>query len=319
MVPQMSTSAAGGPAPPPPPAPAPDDPHPPPPASSSLTPPQASALLSSFASFLTVALHTLLRHRALYPPETFLLAAAYGLPIYQSRHPDVCAWVRDAVAAAALQLRRGAVRSLALVVHEPRRLRVVERWVFDLAGFPREDLDGDDDDGRGGGGGGVGGGGGGKGKGKSLAAVERRRKKRMMTYGGWDDDDEAMRAVNWTDVNEALRGALRRIVYAAETKPPPPDGSTFTLAIELRDEAPAPIELWIPSQPDLQPPTPSNPSTGSALGGASTTPIRAVQAGPLFFECWYEEGKEDDATAAMAASTQDSDAMEDETQSSMYQ
>ncbi|OAQ88002.1 HORMA domain-containing protein [Purpureocillium lilacinum] len=306
-----SSAAAAGPAPPP----TDDDTAaaaaaPPPP---TLSPPQTSALLSSFAAFLTISLHTLLRHRRLYPPETFLLATAYNLPVYQSRHPDVCAWVRDAVAAALPQLRHGAVRALALVVHHPHDLAVAERWVFDLSGFPREDLD----QGRGGVGGGGGAAGGGsnrKGKGVGAAAEERRRR---MVYGGWGDDDDAEGAINWADVNEALRGALRRIAYAAETTPPPPEGCTFTLAIELHDEAPAPIahpQLWIPSQPDLQPPTPRNPSTGSALGGSSTTPIRAVQAGPLFFECWYEQGKEEDKAAA---STQDSDAMGD-SQFSMY-
>ncbi|KAL3965589.1 hypothetical protein ACCO45_002593 [Purpureocillium lilacinum] len=283
-----SSAAAAGPAPPP----TDDDTAaaaaaPPPP---TLSPPQTSALLSSFAAFLTISLHTLLRHRRLYPPETFLLATAYNLPVYQSRHPDVCAWVRDAVAAALPQLRHGAVRALALVVHHPHDLAVAERWVFDLSGFPREDLD----QGRGGVGGGGGAAGGGsnrKGKGVGAAAEERRRR---MVYGRAAQD--------------SLRG---------RDDPPPPEGCTFTLAIELHDEAPAPIEhpqLWIPSQPDLQPPTPRNPSTGSALGGSSTTPIRAVQAGPLFFECWYEQGKEEDKAAA---STQDSDAMGD-SQFSMY-
>ncbi|UNI13328.1 hypothetical protein JDV02_000083 [Purpureocillium takamizusanense] len=239
----MSTSAAAaaaGPAPPP------DDSDD---APISLPPPQTSALLSSFAAFLTIALHTLLRHRRLYPPETFLLATAYNLPAYQSRHPDVCAWVRDAVAAVLPQLRRGAVRTVALVVHHPDDLAVAERWVFDLSGFPREDLD---DQGRGadgGGGGAVGGGGGGgwnrKGRGGvgAAAAEERRRRRMVMLYRGMGGDDDDDGAVNWTDVNEAFRGALRRIAYAAETNPPPPEGSTFTLAIELHDEAPAPIEV----------------------------------------------------------------------------
>lgn len=40
-----------------------------------------------------------------------------------------------------------------------------------------------------------------------------------MVYGGWGDDDDAEGAINWADVNEALRGALRRIAYAAETTP----------------------------------------------------------------------------------------------------
>jgi len=74
-----------------------------------------------------------------------------------------------------------------------------------------------------------------------------------MVYGGWGDDDDAEGAINWADVNEALRGALRRIAYAAETTPPPPEGCTFTLAIELHDEAPAPIEVCEVPPPFLHP------------------------------------------------------------------
>ncbi|KAG6017233.1 hypothetical protein E4U41_004253, partial [Claviceps citrina] len=63
---------------------------------SHLVPSQASFLLSSFTNFLTVALHSILYHRALYPPASFLTARAYNLPVHQSRHPAVCAWIRDA-------------------------------------------------------------------------------------------------------------------------------------------------------------------------------------------------------------------------------
>ena len=45
---------------------------------------------------------------------------------------------------------------------------------------------------------------------------------------------------------------------------------------------------WIPTEPNLQKPH------GKDLGGAKTTPIRSVEAGPLFFECWLEEGRAKD-------------------------
>jgi len=35
----------------------------------------------------------------------------------------------------------------------------------------------------------------------------------------------------------------------------------------------------------------SGPAEGADLGGARTTPIRAVEAGVLRFEMWVEEGK----------------------------
>lgn len=180
-------------------------------AAAALPPAQASALLSAFAAFLTVALHSLLYHRRLYPPASFLLARAYNLPVRQSRHPAVCAWVRDAVAAVAAQLRAAAARRVAIAVHAPAAARrVVERWVFDLRGFPAD---------------------------PGLV--------RVAPADAADPDPDA-RPLNWTDVHEALRAALRRLAHVAEALPPPPDGSTFTLAIELADGAPAPIRVRAP-------------------------------------------------------------------------
>ncbi|KAJ4011731.1 hypothetical protein NW752_008742 [Fusarium irregulare] len=222
-------------------------------------PAAASHLISSFTTFLTLTIHTLLYHRGLYPATTFLTTRALNLPVHQSRHPGLCTWINDAIAALSAQLRKGTVKRVAVVMHAAHTFDVLERWVFDVAAFP----------------------------------------------GGWGDRDQMtynpalvegvdeQSGVNWTDVSQALRGALRRVSHEAEKMTPLPEGSTFTLAVELRDEANAPIghsQDWIPSQPHLQPPTDTSLSQGSSLGGQSTTPIRAVKAGPLFFECWIEQG-----------------------------
>lgn len=50
-------------------------------------------------------------------------------------------------------------------------------------------------------------------------------------------------------------------------------------------------QKFIPSEPNLQPTSGSFPTLGTDLGGNKTTPVRSVQAGPLYFECWLEEGK----------------------------
>ncbi|CAF3510769.1 unnamed protein product [Fusarium graminearum] len=196
---------------------------------------QASHLLSSFTTFLTLTLHTLLYHRGLYPATTFLTARALNLPVHQSRHPG-----------------------LSIVMHAAKTFDVLERWVFDVETFP-----------------------------VGWGDREERNYNPVLVEGV---DEEG--GVNWTDVNEALRGALRRISHAAEMLSALPEGSTFTLAVELRDGASAPIghpQHWIPSQPNLQPPTDTSLNQGSAIGGQNTTPIRSVQAGPLFFECWIEQ------------------------------
>lgn len=47
---------------------------------------------------------------------------------------------------------------------------------------------------------------------------------------------------------------------------------------------------WIPSEPNLQPPTKRKPYQGESLKGIATKPVRSVRADPLFFECWLELG-----------------------------
>ncbi|KAL0930559.1 mitotic spindle checkpoint protein [Colletotrichum truncatum] len=243
----------------------------------SVSRPQANKLLTSFTEFLTLTVHTILYHRGLYPQQTFLMTKAHNLPVPQSRHPALCEWINSALAAIQDQLALGSVAKVCIVIHSPGTMAVVERWIFDVTNFPGWVT--------------------GKGKDRLVAGQRFQRRE--------DDDDDG--SVNWVDVNEAYRGALRRIAYAGEMKGHLPEGCTFTMAVELRDEAPAPIghpQPWIPSEPSLQPASSSNPIPGANIGGASTTPLRSVEAGPLFFECWVEEGKDDLSQSPPA--TQDS-------------
>ncbi|KAJ2976848.1 hypothetical protein NQ176_g4705 [Zarea fungicola] len=247
---------------------------------SSITADQAARLLSSFSSFLTVAIHSLLYHRALYPTTSFLTSRAYNLSVHQSRHPGVCTWVTDAVAAVTAQIRTGTARAVVLSIHAPQSMTVLERWVFDLQSFPASWGDATDE--REGGGGGdlhaapvidqlsvgpsaVG-----------AAPVVMEEVEDQLAEG---EDD-----LNWTDVNEALRGALQRLAYAAEKSPPLPARCTFTLAMELREESLAPIghpQPWIPAE--------HKDGSEPRQRDLATAPIRSVRAGPLFFECWLEK------------------------------
>ncbi|KAK8010724.1 REV7-like protein [Apiospora arundinis] len=249
-----------------------------------VTLPQASHLLTSFTHFLTVAIHNILYYRSLYPAATFLKARAYNLAVHQSRHPGVCTWVGDAVSAIRTQLIQGTVERIALVIHAPGA-QVLERWMFDLRAFPaftgvkeqqppapngdvgtsRRD---EEDDGVGPGGPG------------SIQAAE--------TMGSSDK-------INWTDVDEGFRAAVWRMASAAEQLPPLPERCTYTVAVELRDGSEAPIgypQHWIPSQPNLQPQSKARLEAGRDIGGVKTAAIRTVEAGPLYFDCWVELGKE---------------------------
>ena len=57
------------------------------------------AVVSAFIDFLTVAIHTILYERDIYPRTSFLKARKYNYPVRQSRHPKVCSWIQDAVSA----------------------------------------------------------------------------------------------------------------------------------------------------------------------------------------------------------------------------
>lgn len=57
------------------------------------------AVVSAYSDFLTVAIHTILYERNIYPQASFIKARKYNLPVRQSRHPKVCKWIQDAVAA----------------------------------------------------------------------------------------------------------------------------------------------------------------------------------------------------------------------------
>lgn len=289
---------------------------------------EARTLLQSFTSFLTVCIHTVLYYRNIYPKQTFLSAKAFNLPVHQSRHPKVCSWVNDAVDAVMAQISKGSVERVAVVIHSPTSSSsspkvssaqqpaagsVLERWMFDVSHFPswpggtealrnlrvegedhhqQDDEEiGEDENGSG----------------------EDNPADGLVGGGGAADNDIPSTVINWTDVDEQLRGAVRQLAYAGESMGALPGGCTFTVAVELRDKAKAPIghpQPWVPSQPGLQPKHPRNRQEGEwhDVGGASTTPIRAIEAGPLFLECWVEESKAKEALRTTQSQTAQSSA-----------
>ncbi|KAI2636082.1 HORMA domain-containing protein [Xylaria nigripes] len=244
--------------------------------------PHASHLLTTFIHFLTVCIHNILFYRGIYPATTFLTSRAYNLPVHQSRHPAVCSWIRDAVDAVRAQIAQGAAERLAVVLYDGAGA-VMERWMFDVARFPVwRGVPSDDKE---------------KGKAWDREADDEDASgdgEGITDRAGIAGEEPTQSKVNWTNVDEELRAAVRRLAYAGEKMAPLPDGCTFTIALELRDDAEAPIghpQPWIPTQSNLQTTSRDQQTPGEDVGGAKTTPLRAVEAGPLFFECWVEEGK----------------------------
>lgn len=217
--------------------------------------PNFAALVTAFCDFLTVAIHSILFERKLYPPESFIAARKYNYVVRQSRHPKVCQWITDVVAAVETELLKGTIARVALVIfslkHQP-----LERFLFDLSKFPwvpKED--------------------------------------RLTTFE---------RDISIVDIDEQFRAVMAKLRVSCLNLKPLPESSTFTLAIELKDSADPPIghpQPWIPTEPALQKQVVNRDGElaetrkGDDLGGAQTTPIRAVDAGDLAFEMWIEESR----------------------------
>jgi len=161
------------------------------------------SILQTFTDFLTVAIHTILYERALYPSSTFISARKYNFPVRQNRHPKVCSWINDAVSNVSALLLKGTVRRVVVVIFN-EDMDVMERYLFDVERFPVVDPK------------------------EALTEFEAR-------------DGQGDLKISVTDIEEQLRATIRRLSYACSRMGPLPEGCTFTVAVELRDQAEPPI------------------------------------------------------------------------------
>lgn len=173
-------------------------------------------LTTHFTDFLTTAIHTILYERTIYPQTSFLSARKYNLPVRQNRHPRVCEWINDAVAAVESELLKCTVDMVAVMIYDKKN-QPKERYVFDVSRFPvisSADLD------------------------------------IPMVRGSLNDQDNG--ALPVIDMEEHFRAALTRLASCSSMLGSLPQGCTFTVAIELRRDGLAPVthpQPWIPAQP----------------------------------------------------------------------
>ncbi|KAK0120513.1 hypothetical protein ONS96_010722 [Cadophora gregata f. sp. sojae] len=240
------------------------------------------SLQQTFTSFLTVALHTILYTRELYPPSTFITTRAYNFPVHQSRHPSVCEWINSAVAAVGVLLQKGTVKRIVIPVFSEEGV-VMERFMFDVERFPVV------------------------GEKEKLVEFEARDANpnnpnskpnpNPNTDGAQQPQPQLKAGVKRADIEEQLRGTIRRLDYACSRLSPLPENCTYSIAVELRDEPDVepPIghpQPWIPSEPSLQTGEKGESETiGKDLGGVRTVPVRLVEAGEFVLEAWVEEGR----------------------------
>jgi mitotic spindle assembly checkpoint protein MAD2B len=211
------------------------------------------ALHRTLADFLTVAIHTIIYTRELYPASTFLTARAYNFPVHQNRHPAVCAWINSSITSLTPLLASNSVSRVVIVIYSSS-LEVLERYLFDISRFP---------------------------------VVDEKEK-----YTEFEGADRGMS--NIVDVEEQLRATIGKLEHTGRKLGRLPDNCTYTMAVELRDEADPPIghpQPWIPSEPGLQTGDDGGSATiGKDLGGVKSTPVRLVEAGDFILETWVEEG-----------------------------
>jgi mitotic spindle assembly checkpoint protein MAD2B len=269
--------------------------------------------LSAFTTFLTAYTHTLLYLRTLYPRTSFAQSRFHNTPVYQSRHPLVCEWIRDAVSAVHAELLDGTVARIGIVIFTAPETgggsaKILERYMFDVSTFPVVD------------------------KNERNTEIEweapseeesdeERAGRKKGKEKEWDEGVDV-------DMSEQFRAALIVLTTRASQLKALPPGCSFNVSMELKDETDVdpPIrhpQPWIPVQPSLQKTgrkaavrdeeeekeVEAGKNEGGDLGGVRVTPIRSVQAGVFRFETWVEEGRakfeghENDSTKTSFASS----------------
>ncbi|KAF2189575.1 DNA-binding protein [Zopfia rhizophila CBS 207.26] len=269
--------------------------------------------LTHFTNFLTAYTHTLLYLRSLYPRPTFLTSKFHNTPVYQSRHPAVCAWISDAISAVRNELLLGTVARIAIVIyHVPEKgpgtgsAKVLERYMFDVSSFPvvskgerNLEIEWEDDDE------------------EEENELQREREQEEQNRGGKGKGKQRVKPLDEgvdVDISEQFRAALVTLTTRCSQLKSLPGDCSFNISLELKDEADIdpPVghpQPWIPVQPSLQKTgrkgaqAPSSEGDGGDdkgegrnregedLGGVRTTPIRSVEAGVFRFETWVEEAK----------------------------
>lgn len=97
--------------------------------------PTFRTFVSTFTDFLTVAVHTILYERSIYPQSSFLSAKRYNFAVRQNRHSKVCEWINDAIISVESELLKGAVDRVAVVIYSKQN-KPLERFMFEVSRFP---------------------------------------------------------------------------------------------------------------------------------------------------------------------------------------
>ncbi|KAL8707578.1 MAG: hypothetical protein Q9220_007419 [cf. Caloplaca sp. 1 TL-2023] len=225
------------------------------------------AIVLAFSDFLTVAIHTILYERNIYPQASFLTARKFNYPVRQSRHPKVCQWIQDAVAAVEVEMLKCALATVSLVIHAPPPSSApLERFIFSTAAFP------------------------------SIPSSEL-----LTTF-----TDTSPPVIDLPEQFRATFARLSTLSSTLDPLPPE-CSFTLVVELRDDPNVRPPIASdtpWIAAEPGLQKrksnstrpndqreayETPSR--MGRSLGGVKTTPVRNLESGAFSMEMWIEEGQ----------------------------
>lgn len=212
------------------------------------------SFVTTFTDFLVVAIHTILYERNIYPATSFLSAKKYNFPVRQNRHPKVCKYVIDAVAAVETELLKGSVERIVIVIYDQTDTPL-ERFVFDVSFFP-------------------------------YVPPEHQTTPLRQTQAQQDDGIYILPLV---DLEEQLRATMTRLTTCSTRLKPIAEGCTFAVALELKEDSREPPlghpQPWIPVQPSKG----KGKMADSSSRGSRITPLRNVEAGYMVFESWIDE------------------------------
>ena len=218
------------------------------------TAPTFRNLVTSFTDFLTVAIHIILYERGIYPKTSFLSARKYNFAVRQNRHPKVREWINDAIAAVSTEILKGSVDRIAVVIYNKRN-KPQERYMFDVSQFPK------------------------------IASSELDTPMERTTASG-----EKVAVLPTVDMEEQFRATLSKLANCGTALRPLPEGCTFTVAIELKENGQPPIrhpQPWMPAQPES-----IDEGEGDDVVQNVTRPVRLVSAGDMRFESWLAQAKD---------------------------
>lgn len=253
-------------------------------------PDNQSALAASFTNFLTVSIHQILFLRSVYPRATFLPVRAYNYPVRQSRHPKVCDYINDASISVGTEILKGTITAVSIIISSLRTNQPLERYAFDLSGFPHV----------------------------PVGEMNTTFGDRQESGEGPEDGDQPNRAASSSpspDLEAQFRACLARLASACARLTPLPrdDEFSFTVCIEVHEDALPPAgttkeeQTWIVAEPGrvhlrsctapysvskLRNGEPQQPPPRVSNGRAKTVPVRRVEAGELRLELWVEEARQ---------------------------